>query len=87
MEGDRYFSGAGTITGHERRESQVTLIALEDIRAMEKETGVTLGPGDVRRNVVAEGVNLRELVGKEFRVGASACGGSACPSPVVTWPA
>jgi MOSC domain-containing protein YiiM len=70
LEGDRYFSGNGTFTGDHRRDSEVTLMALEDLRAMERETGVTLAPGDVRRNVVTEGVDLRALVGLEFNVGA-----------------
>ncbi len=41
LEGDRYFSGAGTFTGDPRRDSEVTLMALEDLHAMERETGVT----------------------------------------------
>jgi MOSC domain-containing protein YiiM len=69
LEGDRYFLGAGTFTGDQRRDSEVTLMALEDLQAMEEETGVKLSPGDVRRNVVTESVDLRALVGHEFRVG------------------
>lgn len=69
LEGDRYFNGAGTFTGNQKRDSEVTLIALEDLRAMAKETGVILEPGDVRRNVVTAGVDLRTLVGREFCVG------------------
>jgi MOSC domain-containing protein YiiM len=70
LEGDRYFSGAGTFTGDPRRDSEVTLMALEDLHAMERETGVNLSPGDVRRNVVTQGTDLRALVGLEFSVGA-----------------
>jgi MOSC domain-containing protein YiiM len=69
LEGDRYFSGAGTFTGDARRDSEVTLMAVEDLRAMERETGVTLAPGDVRRNVVTQGADLRALVGREFNLG------------------
>ena len=70
LEGDRYFSGTETFTGDDRRDSEVTLIALEDLRALGRETSVKLAPGDVRRNVVTEGVDLRALVGLEFNVGA-----------------
>jgi MOSC domain-containing protein YiiM len=37
---------------------------------MELETGVSLSPGDVHRNVVTQGTDLRVLVGLEFSVGA-----------------
>jgi MOSC domain-containing protein YiiM len=70
LEGDRYFSGAGTFTGDPRRDSEVTLMALEDLDAMERETGVRVSPGDVRRNVVTQGADLRALVGLEFSLGA-----------------
>jgi MOSC domain-containing protein YiiM len=70
LEGDRYFSGAGTFTGDPRRDSEVTLMAQEDLDAMERETGVRLSPGDVRRNVVTQGADLRALVGLEFSLGA-----------------
>jgi MOSC domain-containing protein YiiM len=69
LEGDRYFSGAGTFTGDPRRDSEVTLMAVEDLQALARETGVKLSPGDVRRNVVTEGTDLRMLVGREFRLG------------------
>ena len=44
-------------------------MAVEDLRTMERETGVTLEPGDVRRNVVTQGADLRALVGREFSLG------------------
>jgi MOSC domain-containing protein YiiM len=44
-------------------------MALEDLNALEHETSVKLSPGDVRRNVVTEGTDLRALVGLEFRLG------------------
>ena len=70
LEGDRYFDGTGTFTGDPRRDSEVTLMALEDLDAMERETGVRLSPGDVRRNVVTQGADLRALVGLDFSLGA-----------------
>jgi MOSC domain-containing protein YiiM len=69
LEGDRYFAGNGTFTGDARRDSEVTLMALEDLHAMERETGARLSPGDVRRNVVTQGADLRALVGREFSLG------------------
>ena len=85
LEGDRYFSGAGTFTGDQRRDSEVTLMALEDLHAMEQETGVRLSPGDVRRNVVTQG-----RISERWWVWSSAWGRSAsarrgCPNPAVTW--
>jgi MOSC domain-containing protein YiiM len=81
LEGDRYFHAAGTFTGDGKRDSQVTLIALEDLRAMETETGVTLAPGAVRRNVVTEGTDLRALVGREFTLGAVRFRGTRLSEP------
>jgi MOSC domain-containing protein YiiM len=81
LEGDRYFYAAGTFTGDEKRDSQVTLIALEDLRAMEQDTGIRLPPGDVRRNVVTEGIDLRELVGRVFRVGEVRLRGTRLSEP------
>jgi hypothetical protein len=85
MEGDRYFSGAGTFTGDQRRDSEVTLMALEDLHAMEQETGVRLSPGDMRRNVVTQGADLRALVGLESAWGRFASAPHGSPSPAVTW--
>ncbi|MDQ3792588.1 MAG: MOSC domain-containing protein [Actinomycetota bacterium] len=71
LAGDRYCEG----TGHWSRFGrvcQVTLIAAEDLDAIEKETGVRVRDGEHRRNVVLRGVNLGDLrLFRRFRIGGA----------------
>lgn len=66
LQGDRY---------HESNESdhdpadEITLIEAEGLRLSEDERGVTLDPGEHRRNVVVEGLDLLGLVGHTISVG------------------
>jgi MOSC domain-containing protein YiiM len=72
LEGDRYFTGAGTFdTASRVNEPQrhVTLIELEAIEAARRDYGVPLGLGEHRRNIVTRGVPLNHLVDREFTVG------------------
>ena len=67
---DRYCEG----TGHWSRFGrvcQVTLIAAEDLDAIEKETGIRVCHGEHRRNVVLRGVNLGGLRRRRFRIGGA----------------
>ena len=66
IEGDRKFAPDGHELGEGR---DLTLIQAEAIEAMAEETGIEIGPGDARRNVVTRGVELNELVGRRLRVG------------------
>lgn len=68
LEGDRYWAGRGQFSPKPGAR-QVTLIEAEAIEAVERETGMTLLPGETRRNIVTRGVALNHLVGVEFRVG------------------
>lgn len=70
LEGDRYFGLPGT--GHKRSGSgrEITLIEIEALEALEREEGYHLAPGEARRNLVTRGVDLNDLVGREFQVGA-----------------
>lgn len=79
--GDRYFDGRGyysqvpPLTGR-----RLTLIEAEALEALERETGIVLGPHECRRNLVTRGVRLDALVGRRFRVGAIECYGERpCP--------
>lgn len=64
LEGDRYF------TRSERKEAQdITIVATEDLAAAAAEHGLELGPGDHRRNVVVQGVDLRAALGGRLRLG------------------
>ena len=70
LEGDRYFNGQGHWSETPGMSREVTLIELEAIEALERETSVAIAPGAARRNVVTRGVPLNHLVGREFQVGA-----------------
>ena len=63
LEGDRYFDAK------KKQGQQVTLIEREAVKALGRDYGQKLGPGDARRNLVTEGVALNHLVGREFAIG------------------
>jgi MOSC domain-containing protein YiiM len=69
LEGDRYHDGSGTYSEREGPGRQVTLIEAEALEAIEREQGITIAPGESRRNVMTRGVPLNHLVGREFTVG------------------
>ena len=71
LEGDRYFAGSGSYSARPGPDREVTLIEIEAIEALEREHGISIPPGDSRRNVVTRGVRLDDLVGREFRLGAA----------------
>jgi MOSC domain-containing protein YiiM len=70
LEGDRYFRQAGTYSAKSGPDREVTLIEAEALEALRRDYGVTLEPGESRRNITTRGVPLNFLVGKEFTVGA-----------------
>ena len=70
LEGDRYFQRTGTYSVKPGPDREVTLIAAEAVEALQRDYGVTLGPGESRRNITTRGVPLDFLVGKEFTVGS-----------------
>ena len=70
LAGDRYCEG----TGHWSRFGrvcQVTMIAAEDLDAIEKETGIRVRGGEHRRNVVLRGVKFGDLRRRWFRIGGA----------------
>ena len=69
--GDRYGAGIGAaqFQGHRKPENEVTLIAREAIEAANDEFNMTITHLDTRRNLFTEGVPLKNLVTKTFRVG------------------
>jgi MOSC domain-containing protein YiiM len=69
LEGDRYYNPEGTYSDRPEAGREVTLIEIEALQALEQEKGITLEPGQARRNLVTQGVPLNHLVGKEFQVG------------------
>ncbi len=62
--GERHFK-----ENNEKR-LQITLIEIESINHYNKITGTTIPPINFLRNIVTEGIQLNELVGKEFFIGA-----------------
>ena len=69
LEGDRYFRQAGTYSAKPGPHREVTLIAIEVLEAVARETGITLPAGESRRNIATRGVPLNDLVGQTFRLG------------------
>ncbi len=69
LEGDRHFGRASNAPDGPRPDREITLIEIETIEALERDYGISLSPGDARRNIVTRGVALNHLVGREFTVG------------------
>ncbi len=69
LTGDRYSLQQGTFTKPGSPDREVTLIEMEAVEALARESQITLDPGQARRNLVTRGVPLNHLVGKEFQVG------------------
>jgi MOSC domain-containing protein YiiM len=69
--GDRYYRGKGTFSEKLKgqADSELTLIEAEEIDAFNRDAGLSIGYGEVRRNFVTTGVRLNDLVGRRFRVG------------------
>jgi MOSC domain-containing protein YiiM len=81
LEGDRYFSHEGTWSETPGSGREVTLIASEEIEALARDDGISLEPGQSRRNLTTRGVNLNDLVDREFRVGAVTLRGTRLCEP------
>lgn len=69
LEGDRYFLRAGTFSGTNGVDREITLIETEAIAALRRDYGIALGESETRRNIATRGVPLNHLVGRVFRVG------------------
>jgi len=70
LEGDRYFSGGGTFSKQPQLpDFEITFIEREKIEAFALDSGLPFTSLHARRNIVTEGVDLNQLVGREFHVG------------------
>src|ERR1700676_4632629 len=69
IEGDRYAMRLGTYSKKHHLDRQVTLIEVEVLEAIARDSGIELGPSEHRRNLTTRGVPLSHLVGQYFRVG------------------
>lgn len=75
--GDRYHFAAeqALAEGRQAPVNQVTLIAAEALDEFVARHEADLDYGDFRRSIVTEGIELNELVGREFTVGGARCEG------------
>jgi MOSC domain-containing protein YiiM len=69
IEGDRYAAGTGTFSAAAGSGRAVTLIENEVLEAVRAECGLVIGGVETRRNILTEGINLNDLVGRRFAVG------------------
>ncbi len=71
LDGNRYYRGVDGPAEPEDpgADDEATLIEFEAIEAFRRETGLPLGDGESRRNILTVGVRLNDLVGQRFRVG------------------
>ena len=67
--GDRYYQQQGTYSNHPGDGRDLTLIESESLDALAAESGIHLGIGESRRNLVTQGIRLNPLVGRTFRIG------------------
>jgi MOSC domain-containing protein YiiM len=69
--GDRYHSSLGTFSKKLAGlpDKEITLVEVEEIERLNESTSLNINLGDLRRNLVTEGVRLNELVDKCFFVG------------------
>jgi MOSC domain-containing protein YiiM len=59
----------------DRKDGDITLIEAEAIEGLAEDTGIELGPGESRRQVLTRGIQLNDLVGRRFAVGEIECVG------------
>jgi hypothetical protein len=91
LEGDRYALGQGSYSKLPRPVARhVSLIAREAMEAANEELIrcglIPFEPEETRRNIVVEGVDVYELLGQEFLVGAVRLRGSVLPAHAISRP-
>ncbi|HEX9950125.1 MAG TPA: MOSC domain-containing protein [Rubricoccaceae bacterium] len=81
LAGDRYAAGAGSFSRWPGTGRALTLIAAEALAMAEAEFGVAMTHGEHRRNLVVAGIDLRALLGGEFRIGGAVLRGARVCAP------
>lgn len=71
LEGDRHFGKRARAGGAPGKD--LSLIEAEAVEHLARESGIELGYGEPRRQLVTRGVSLNDLVGKRFSVGDVEC--------------
>ncbi|MCH2134254.1 MAG: MOSC domain-containing protein [Phycisphaerales bacterium] len=69
LEGDRFRDPTRPADQDHRRDTDVTLIEIENLEWFRESQGLPLEPEEFRRNIVTRGIQLNDLVGKQLRVG------------------
>ena len=69
LEGDRYAVEAGSFSRWPGSGRHLTFIEAEAVEAVLSETGIDVGNGRHRRNLVTRDVRLDDLIGRRFRIG------------------
>jgi MOSC domain-containing protein YiiM len=73
LEGDRKHRDKQRPEVYDEPGRELTLIEAESLDKLTEDTGIVLGPGESRRQIVTRGVRLLPLVGKRFLVGEVEC--------------
>ena len=73
LKGDRYYLGVGTFNRPPLDQSvrEVTLIDADAVDRCGERLGRPFAPEELRRNIVVSGLEVKELVGRRFRVGSA----------------
>jgi MOSC domain-containing protein YiiM len=74
-EGDRYFAGCGTFSPKPQKPDFEITLSEEAVAGFACESGLPFTSVNARRNIVTTGVEVNQLVGKEFHVGPVRCRG------------
>lgn len=87
LEGDRYFAGNGTFSDRPlpgREITELTLIEGEVIEQLRHQWGIDVDESDSRRNLVTWGVDLNDLVDREFSIGGVRLRGAGLCEPCIS---
>lgn len=70
IQGDRYFENCGTFSPVPHQpDFELTMIEKEKVEAFAAKTGLQFTTKHARRNIVTQGIELNDLVGKTFVMG------------------
>jgi MOSC domain-containing protein YiiM len=82
LEGDRYHKGSGEWSGSPGPGRGLTLISADTLEQANRDTpGLEIAAVDTRRNIEVRGMNLEDLVGREFTIGTARCVGIRLAEP------
>lgn len=84
LEGDRYSDPAKLLPRKRGKIRHLSLIEIEVLDAVLRESGLELSPDETRRNILTRGVPLNHLVGQTFLVGEVLLRGTELCEPCVT---